>query len=148
VDQSDALETGYAIGGDVTYGVSRTLVLGLAVEVGFIAGKGELSGTDASSLTVGPLVRYHLVQGTRFDPWMSFGLAYRSTATDTETLTGIDWARIQLGGDWYAGSQLGFGPLLELSLGSYLDSTAQLASAALNAHFLLGGRIVFDAPGK
>ena len=57
--------------------------------------------------------------------------------------------RLQIGGDWYAASNLGFGPLLELSLGTFLGSTgASLETKAVNAQFVLGGRIVFDSPGK
>jgi hypothetical protein len=148
VAQADVMDPGYAVSGDITYGVSRTLVLGLSVQAGFSSGAGALSSTDVTTLAVGPLVRYHLVQGTRFDPWVSFGVAFRRTTTDASTLTGLDWAHLQLGGDWYAGSQVGFGPLLELSLGSFVDSTGPLADGAINAHFLLGGRLVFDTPGK
>ena len=89
------------------------------------------------------------VQGVRFDPWVSAGLGFRETHGANESFTGIDWARLQVGGDWYATSQFGFGPLIELSLGTFVGSSgSNLETKAVDAHFVIGGRIVFDSPGK
>lgn len=145
--QSDFLGTGFLIGGDVTYGVSRSVMLGVYGEWTHLPGSGPWDGQSASEIAVGPLVRYHLAQGVRFDPWVSYGLGFRSLSLGSESLTGIDWARLQFGGDWYAASALGFGPFVGLSLGTYFgDATS--AGKAVNALFTVGLRVVFDAPGK
>jgi hypothetical protein len=147
--QSDTLSSGLVLAGDITYGVSRTVMLGAYGEVGMPSGRGAWAGQTASSIAAGPMLRYHLVQGVRFDPWLSAGIGFRRTSSGNDSVTGIDWTRLQIGGDWYATSQLGFGPVLELALGTFLDSTASnLGAKSVNAHFILGGRIVFDGPGK
>jgi hypothetical protein len=147
--QSDVLSPGLVLAGDITYGVSRTVMLGAYGDFGMPSGSGPWAGQNASSISVGPLLRYHLVQGVRFDPWLSAGIGFRRTSGGKDALTGIDWTRLQIGGDWYATSQLGFGPVLELALGTFLDSSASnLGAKSVNAHFVLGGRVVFDGPGK
>jgi len=145
--QSDFMSPGVQIAGDVTYGVSRSVMLGVYGEWAHLPGTGPWDGESASVIGVGPLVRYHLAQGVRFDPWVSYGLGVRSLSVGSESLTGIDWARLQVGGEWYPASALGFGPYLGLSLGTYFgDATS--AGKAVNALFSVGLRIVFDTPGK
>lgn len=148
VAQSDVLGGGLVLGGDVTYGVSRTVMVGAYGEFGKPADAGAWSGRAVSSIAAGLMVRYHLVQGTRFDPWMSYGAGFRRLTAGTDSFTGLDWARIQLGGDWYATSGFGFGPWLQMSMGTYLGSSGSLDSKSVNAEFALGLRVVFDAPGK
>lgn len=146
--QSDLLGSGPLFGGDITYGVSRTVMVGAYGEVAMPSGEGGWSGQSVTALAAGPLVRYHLAQGTRFDPWLSYGIGFRRLSEGSHSLTGLDWARLQVGGDWYAFSQLGFGPYAELALGTYLSSSDSLGDKAVNAHFALGVRVVYDGPGK
>lgn len=147
--QTDRLGPGLALGGDITYGVSRTVMLGAYGEVAMPAPSGTWSGTSVSTVAAGGLVRYHLVQGVRFDPWVAAGIGFRRTSNGTASYTGVDWLRLQMGGDWYATSQLGFGPILELALGTFTGASGDsLDTKAVNAHFVLGGRVVFDGPGK
>src|SRR5690606_33238202 len=76
----------------------------------------------ASSFAGGPFLRYHLVQGTRFDPWASVAVALRHLSTDElGDTSGLDWLRLELGADWYALSQIGFGPYAGLTLGTFTD---------------------------
>ena len=67
----------------------------------------------------------------------------------------FDFARIALGGDFYPLPGVGFGPYLELDLGTYLDlpggSTAtpggardDATEASVYAFFGLGARLVLD----
>lgn len=146
--QSDVLDPGYVLGADVTYGVSRTVMLGVQGSFARESGTGVWTGDTGSSLAVGPVIRYHLVQGTRFDPWLSYGIGFRSTSIGPHSFTGLDWAHLQVGGDWYATSAFGFGPFLDLALGTYLGSSDTLGTKAVNAHFSGGLRLVFDTPGK
>lgn len=146
--QSDVLGPGWIFGAEATYGVSRTVMLGVQGSYAQEPGKGTWTGDTGSSLAVGPVIRYHLVQGTRFDPWLSYGIGFRNTSIGSHSFTGLDWAHLQIGGDWYATSALGFGPFLDLALGTFLGSSDPLGSKAVNAHFAVGLRLVFDTPGK
>jgi hypothetical protein len=148
IAQREIIGSGLLLGGDITYGVSRTVMAGVYGEVAMPSGTGPWSGQNALAIAAGPMVRYHLVQGTRFDPWLSYGIGFRRLSNGNVSYTGIDWAHLELGGDWYAASNVGFGPLLELSMGTFLDSNRTLGSKAVNAEFVLGARLVFDGPGK
>jgi hypothetical protein len=147
--QSDVLSSGLFLGGDIAYGVSRTVMLGAYGEVAMPSATGAESGKDVSSIAAGPLVRYHLVQGMRFDPWLSYGIGFRRTKFGSDSVTGIDWARVVIGGDWYPFDNFGIGPVLELTMGTFFSgSGVTLGDKAMNANFVAGGRIVFDSPGK
>ncbi|HEX7669638.1 MAG TPA: hypothetical protein VF395_08650 [Polyangiaceae bacterium] len=153
VKLSDLAGPGLYLGGDITYGVSRTVMVGAYGEVAMPAGetcpcRPSWSAQSVSAIAAGPLLRYHLVQGPRFDPWMSYGFGFRRISSGKDSFTGVDWARLQLGGDWYPSSRLGLGPVLEMSLGTFFDSRGTLESKAVNAQFTLGLRVVFDSPGK
>jgi hypothetical protein len=144
------LATGAAVDLDLGLGVSRTTVLGIN------GGYARFSETDAcpdcspSSFNVGAFVRYHLVQGLTFDPWMSAGIAFRRLNLDEEVVyAGLDWADFRIGGDWYPSENFGFGPVIGLTLTSYLArSDASMDGIATAARFTVGARVVFDAPGK
>jgi hypothetical protein len=145
--QSDKLTLGPSFGADLGYGVSRTVVLGVYGELGLPGGQ-TCSSCSGSSLAVGPLIRYHLAQGVRFDPWLSAGTGFRKTTLGNESWTGMDIVRLALGGDFYAWPALGFGPFTEVTVGTYFDATPKLTSHNVNATFTLGLRIVLDTPGK
>lgn len=153
--QSDRLSLGPSFGADIGYGVSRTVVLGVYGDLGLphdqTASDSPLkscSSCGGSSLSVGPFVRYHLVQGVRFDPWLSAGTGFRKTTLGSASWVGWDVIRVALGGDFYGWSSFGFGPFAEFAVGTYFDATPKLTSHNVNANFTLGLRVVFDAPGK
>jgi hypothetical protein len=134
---------------DAGFGVSRTVMIGVYGEFDSLSGEGVWSGKTAQSISAGPFVRYHLVQGVRFDPWIGFGAGFRRTSHGDESYTGIDFARVQLGGDFYGLSQFGFGPLVEFSMGTFLGASGTtLGDKAVNATLTVGGRFTFDGPGK
>jgi hypothetical protein len=145
--QSDKLTVGPSFGADIGFGISRTVVLGVYGQLA-LPGDEKCSSCSASSIAVGPLIRYHLVQGVRFDPWLSAGAGFRKTTLGNEAWTGVDIVKLALGGDFYAWPSLGFGPFAEVTVGTYFDATPKLTSHNVNATFTLGLRIVFDAPGK
>jgi hypothetical protein len=148
--QSRLLDPGLGLRLDVAYGVSRTVMLGLYGELALPDGSSTWAGDKkAQSIAVGPLVRYHLVQGVRFDPWIAFGAGYRRTSGADQAYTGIDFARVQIGGDYYGFSHMGFGPLIELAVGTYVaaDGTT-MGAGSIYGNFTLGARFTFDGPGK
>jgi hypothetical protein len=145
--QSDKLTLGPAFGADIGYGISRTVVLGVYGQLG-LPGDQACSTCSGSAIAVGPLIRYHLAQGVRFDPWLSAGAGFRRTTLGSEGWAGVDIVRLALGGDFYAWPALGFGPFAEITVGTYFDATPKLTSHNVNANFTLGLRVVFDTPGK
>lgn len=155
-DLRDVAHRGLGLGLDAGYGISRSVVVGAWLayaSYGSVTCRFDAQpATDCSttSFGVGPLIRYHLVQGTRFDPWASLGFGYRSLSIDgpgAPSYSGWEWLRLSVGGDWYALSQVGFGPYLELDLGSYLNPP-QGANAGVYVTMATGLRLVFDPAGR
>jgi hypothetical protein len=149
--QSRLLGVGPGFGLELGYGVSHSLMVGLWGQYASFGAGSDCSSCSTRSLAGGPFVAYHLVQGVRFDPWMSAGLGYRadtiSMGGSSVSYSGIEWLRLEVGGDWYASSQLGVGPFLELDTGAFTSRPAN-TDGALNWHFLAGARVTFDLPGK
>lgn len=147
-DFRDQAGNGLGAGADLGIGVSRNLVLGAFGQYVAYGDGNECTKCDASSFAVGGFVRYHLVQGMRFDPWASLGAGFRKLdAGDKGDYSGIDWLRLQFGGDWYLLSQLGFGPFAELDLGTFTDRP-EGTDARVYASALVGLRLVVDVQGK
>lgn len=150
-DFSDVAGPGLGLSADAGFGVSRSASVGLWFQYTAFGEADDCNNCDASSLGFGPYVRYHLVQGVRFDPWLALGAGLRRLEAKgpegTTSYTGIDWLKLQIGGDWYALSQVGFGPFLELDLGSFLDRPAD-TKLRVHANALVGLRLALDFPGK
>jgi hypothetical protein len=163
--QTRLIGSGPGFGVDLGIGISRTVALGAWGQLLRFGDGDECSFgdgndcTSGNSLGVGAFVRYHLVQGTRFDPWMSAGIGYRRTSIQDFPggdldFSGVEWLRLQVGGDWYPVKVLGIGPLIELDMGIYSDRSgggAQGAPAleqAMHWQFIAGARLSLDIPGK
>ena len=129
---------------DLGYGLSRNVVVGLWGEFDNHYSPSGCGPCSAKSLAGGPFIRYHMVQGTRFDPWAAFALGVRSTdvktRTDTEHYFGVDFLRLTLGGDWYPTSNFGFGPYFTFDAGTY--------GSHVHTGISTGLRLVLDFPGK
>ncbi|MGC4089573.1 MAG: hypothetical protein QM756_17130 [Polyangiaceae bacterium] len=146
----DVAGLGVGAAADVGVGVSRYLSFGAFGEYAHFTSSSDCSSCKADSFAVGPFVRYHLLQGARFDPWLTLGVGYRKlslsgTPSDAD-YAGIDWARVALGGDWYALSQVGFGPYAQAALGTFTDRPQ--GSATVYGMVNLGLRFTFDAQGR
>lgn len=122
-------------------------------------------GGQSYSLGLG--VTYHLAQGIAFDPWVSYGIAYRTstfqvvdptapTRTVEQGYQGIDVARLALGGDFYPTPFLGFGPFLEVDFGTNFRRPPPLLALPPDvsdtprtyALFQVGFRVAFDPMRK
>jgi hypothetical protein len=151
-EQRDFGRTGYGFELDAAVGVSRTVALGAWGQAVLPSSRAGCSECSVRSVAFGPFVRYHLVQGVRFDPWASAGLGLRLSRVEgpdrSDSYTGIDWLRLQVGGDWYAVRSLAFGPFLELDLGTFFRRPEDAGSAAVAWHFLAGMRVGLDVPGR
>ncbi|MDX2051130.1 MAG: hypothetical protein SFV15_01985 [Polyangiaceae bacterium] len=137
-----SLGSGPSIGGEALYGLSRDVALGLWGHWDEYSAPSSCSGCSGHSVAFGPSVTYRLTQGTRLDPWASFGMGYSFTSvkvTGTElSFSGPEWARLGLGADWYLGSSILLGPFAELTVGQ--NQTVPSDGSEGAAHFrLLGG---------
>lgn len=103
---------------------------------------------SAKSAWYGAGLVYHLVDGIPFDPWFGFGMAYRKTDLEGPSFkasyTGFDFARWTIGMDFYPVKQIGFGPVFEVTYGTYLSRTnGSLDERAYPRQLsLLGARVV------
>lgn len=136
---------------DVGYGVGRSVVVGLWGQLLTLGDGSACDDCGGTSLAGGPFVRYHLVQGLRFDPWFSYGLGVRFQSHEVggvdRKYVGIDWARLQFGSDWYALPQLGFGPFVELGTGTFFSCPDDESAGGLYWRFMAGLRVAVDFPG-
>lgn len=151
--QADTMSSGWAFGVDLAYGLTRTVAIGAWGQMLTLGSTDLCRDCSTKSTAFGAFVRYHLVQGMRFDPWMAAGLGYRMTTISVGTqdvdYSGFEWLRVQVGGDWYAFDKIGFGPFMELDLGRYGSrSPGEIGEGANHWHFLTGARITLDLPGK
>ena len=142
------LGIGFTGAADLGFGISRAVVLGAW-------GDFTSYGSKETGFAVGPFIRYHVVQGVRFDPWILAGPGYRSLTRETpdakQQFSGVEILHVAVGGDYYPLSSIGFGPWLELDMGIY-GKRPSLGTArvppALHLGFVSGLRLVIDLPGK
>lgn len=150
--QSAALGAGPGLALDVGLGVSRSVVVGAWGQLFKLNEGDDCSTCSATSLGIGAFWRYHLVQGLRFDPWLAVGAGFRwltlELPVSDASYSGIEFLRLQLGGDWYPTSSLGFGPVLELDSGIYTNRPTSANDAAVHLQFLAGLRVTLDLPGR
>jgi hypothetical protein len=135
---------------DLGYGLSRQLELVLTGDYsGTFSGSG-CADCKAKSWAIGPMLRYHLVEGTRFSPWLGLGLALRHVSLvgyPVRAVSSIEFLRIVIGGDWYTTRQLTFGPILGCGLASSY-SAPDGDHSEIFALFYAGIRMAWDAPGR
>jgi hypothetical protein len=134
---------------DLGYGLSRQLELLVAADYSNAFSGSGCTACNAKSWAIGPMLRYHLVEGTRFDPWIAFGLGYRHNSWNfrsSGSVDAIDFTRIAIGGDWFMTSQLAIGPILGCAIASSYAAPAGDHSEIF-ALFYAGLRITLDLPG-
>jgi len=136
----------------VKYGLTSHLALGLAGDLTLFGAPDDCPDCTMWSYGVGPLVGFHVVQGTRFDPFVALSMGYRSTSTHgpdgaEHVYTGIDLASVTLGGDYAATSHFGFGPTVSFSLSRTLGVPD--GREPRNSFSLLAGlELLFDPVGR
>lgn len=162
---SAVVTTSPEVGGAIGLGVGRSAVLELTGAYAKLlpaGGCSQVAGGSCSGSTyeLGLGLVYHVAQGIAFDPWISYGAAFRSTSlhvspslkgtsilpgdTDSVGYKGIDVARFALGGDFYPIPSFGFGPYLEADFGTYLARPGPVTTGATYAFFGIGVRLTLD----
>lgn len=147
------LGLGFGARADAGIGLSRYFVVGAW---GGFSGFSDGSACDSCSgraISVGPFVRYHLVQGFRFDPWLTMGAAYRQVSFDDangqrQKFSGVEWLHLELGADYYVLSGLGLGPYGAVGLSTYGSRPDTAGGASVNVDLSVGLRFFLDLPGR
>jgi hypothetical protein len=160
---------GFGFSGFFGVGISRHATVQIfADRTIFLSPSTCNKGCQGRAYSVGLGFTYHLAQGIAFDPWGSFGIAYRDSSFEvinpnnpggrrlTQPYRGIDWGRIAFGGDFYPTPFFGFGPWIELDLGTNFRWPAPLLelpqdvsnSPRTYAMFSVGFRVAFDPMRK
>jgi hypothetical protein len=148
--QIDYAGWGPSFGADVGFGVSRYVVLDAWGAASSFGGGDVCTTCSAKSTVIGFGAQYHLIEGTPFDPWMGFGVGWRTTkfeapGGESATYSGLEWARLIVGGDWHPWPILGFGPYLELDVGRYGSrSPGEIGNGAMHSFLTVGARVVLD----
>lgn len=150
--QRSLVSDGLGVSLDIAFGLSRFVTLGLWGTLGLLPpADGSCTNCDATSYAAGPFVRYHVVQGTRLDPWLALGLGFQTLTVNTDVkqqFSGPRWLRLALGADWYALSALSLGPSFELNLTSHTERPNPEVGAGVATELLFGLRLGLNAPGK
>lgn len=156
---------GFGVSGFLGVGLGRHVTFQAVADwTKFLAPGACGSGCGGRGYSVGLGLTYHLAQGIAFDPWVSYGIAYRTSTFNVidpaaptgprvrQEYQGLDIARITLGGDWYPTPFFGFGPFLELDLGTNFRRPPPLVALPPDvsdtprtyALFQIGFRVAFD----
>lgn len=137
---------------DLGYGLDRFVFVGAYGEMQWLSEAQVCADCSGSTWGAGLFVRYHLVQGSRLDPWLSYGVGYRSLSSDSKgeslSYAGIEWMRLQFGATWFATPHLGLGPVIQLGAGTMTNRPTSEDAGGTNFRFQLGLRVALDFPGR
>lgn len=155
---TDVVDVGASVGGSISVGVSRYLSLDASAKVGFLFPRNDCDSCEGRVVGAGLGLRYHLVQGSAFDPWIRLGMGYRLfeiehdqaetarvLAVESGSYHGLDAAQLAFGGWFYPVRGFGLGPFMSTELGTFLDwpeGTPRVTRAY--AFFQLGLAVVID----
>lgn len=155
----DLVSWGPGFSGALGLGLGRHAVLEASGQYTFFSAAGTCPGCSGSTWNLGLGLAYHVAQGSAVDPWVSYGLAFRATGLSTGPTTrdrlpgrvpsvdykGVDFARLAMGADFHPLQSLGFGPYVELDLGTYPSRPGPAQTEAATYLFIeLGLRVSFD----
>ena len=152
--------SGFGAGLDISFGLSRYVAVQGRFDMGWFGAGSQCptGGSCSASMWASGLgIEYHMVNGGAFDPWLRYGVGYRSTTFDRKwpgrtgpnsgTYGGIEWLHLAIGGEWYGLKTIGFGPYVAFDLGGYnsrpSESSQMGASSTFHSFLSVGIRGVF-----
>jgi hypothetical protein len=146
---------GLAVGGSIGVGLSRYAEIDATGSYSLM--KGDCTTCSASTIAASLGLSYHLVQGASLDPWVRFGVGYRTSDfayedTDRSKFKdlpagryhGVDIARFTLGATYFPVQGFGFGPYLVAGIGTMVAGPEPLDGRRAYGFFGLGVRIEID----
>ena len=148
---SARLAGGYGASIGVGYGLSRYVEVELEGGLAAFGAASDCAQCSGKSYDMIGAIRYHLVQGVRFDPWVRIGIGaslFRlEQGTSKRDYAGLQWLNASVGGDWYVTRNFGFGPMLTIGTTSYLSHPSD-SSLSVAIKGLAGINLTFDTAGK
>jgi len=157
VPTADVTGAGMNFGGILGIGISRYTVVEASFGYAPMFGPSDCKDCGGRIFDLGVGLSYHLAQGVAIDPWVSYGLGLRLADLTTtavpgqrggaladQSYRGVDLARLALGADFYPLPQLGFGPFIEVDLGTAFSRPDPTLGPSAYAFFQFGLRIALD----
>ena len=157
------------IGIDAGYLITPTVYVGLSLQYGFgfVGSSGDATcnrtgvSCSTSDTTLGLDAHFHLKPAASFDPWIGLGVGYEwldvsissANATESATVKGFEYAKVQLGGDVSVVPGLAVGPFLSLAAGQYssfsqtgpaVPMSQDITSKSFHEWLLFGVRGVYN----
>ncbi|MCH2108991.1 MAG: hypothetical protein MK135_06650 [Polyangiaceae bacterium] len=161
---SDVARTGYGFAGDIGWGLSRFVFLGVEADWSSYGSPQSCEECRLKAYSVGGFLRYHLADGLAGSPFIMYGVGLRSLqlqgtgSLNDETLSvdgkywAVEWLKLKLGADLYTRHHWGIGGFLQFT-GSTIASrpSTWIDSAEKNGaegRFSLGLRLLFESPSR
>lgn len=157
---SEVAGIGPSFGGSLGLGLSRYLVLEASASYALLSAQDTCAECTkrSSSFEIGLGFAYHLAQGFAFDPWLSYGVGFRTATLSGARIRsstgvgdiadgsfqGLDFARIGLGGDFYPLPALGLGAYFEAALGTSIRRPEPEIGSSVYGFFSFGLRVALD----
>jgi outer membrane protein W len=143
---SDTVARAIPIQLDVGYRVMPALVVGAFFSYAPLKIKDESdgcpSGADCSysQMRFGVQGQYHLMPAATFDPWVGLGVGYEilnfSAKKDplevSSSIKGLEFASLQVGGDYKVMPKLAVGPFLSFAVGRYSSQSMKVSGTGAN----------------
>lgn len=153
-DVGTRTRAGWGGGGalDLSYGVDRFVALGAYAEMSRLGDSKKCPDCTGTLLGSGAFVRYHISQGLRLDPWVSYGLGFLGFGGEDQAeishYSGVEWMRLQVGADWFLTPSMLLGPVVSLSAAHMIERPRLEEPGGPLMRATLGLRLAFDAPGR
>jgi len=167
VSMSDAFSGMVPLQVDLGYRVNGNWFAGAYFQYGlaFVKDQGCGPGVDctASDLRFGIQAQYHVLPRAQLDPWVGLGIGYEilhlslsdpaSDETGSESLSGLEFANLSIGGDYKLSPTFSVGPVIQLTVAQYMnlslsggdaELSGSIDSKAVHMWLSFGVRGVFD----
>lgn len=149
---SERTGNGWGAGLGVGWGLDRFVSLGA---YGEIEGYGATNACDdcrSLGFGAGAQVQYHLAQGLRLDPWLSYGAGIRGLQAhvdgDELNYLGVEWLRMTVGANWFALPNLGLGSFAQFGAATMTRTPEGEPPGGTSWRFMIGLNVTLDFPGK
>ncbi len=148
----DRAGRGGVFGVDVNYGLDRFVFVGVYGQYGLFGDSSNCDGCSATEWGVGLQTTYHVVQGLKIDPWISYGVGFRQLSTksdaDSYSYGALEWMRLSVGTNWFATSTFFVSPYATFSAASTVVASDDETAGRVDMRFLFGIRLGLDLPGR
>jgi hypothetical protein len=137
---------------DLNYGLDRFVTLGAYGEYQLWGASGPCPECSAWGWAAGLQVGYHVVQGLRLDPWVSYGVGFRQLVSTVDeaklSYNAVEWMRLTLGTNWFATPNFCLSPIALFSAATTVNAPSGEDAGRTDMRFQFGLRMALDFPGQ